>query len=87
MRLLLTFTFQIAHVIREIRQFQQTPYKIEAIGKVINYLLDPSRLLEDEDLYQKSLILEPRASGLSSSYGNTLAASIGQANKHQNAPL
>ena len=35
--------FQIGHVIREIRQFQQTPYKIEPIPKVLNYLLDPSR--------------------------------------------
>jgi len=71
----------IGHVIREIRQFQQTPYKIEPIPKVLNYLLDPSRLLEDEDLYQKSLILEPRTSRLSSSYGHSLAASI-VASKH-----
>ena len=78
------FQFQIAHVIREIRQFQQTPYKIEPIPKVLNYLLDPSRLLEDGDLYQKSLILEPRSSRLSSSYGHSLAASI-VASKHQNA--
>ena len=76
--------FQIAHVIREIRRFQQTPYKIEAIPKVINYLLDPSRLLDDEDLYQKSLILEPRTTRLSSSYGHSLATSI-VASKHQNA--
>ena len=39
------------------------------------------RLLEDEDLYQKSLILEPRTSRLSSSYGHSLAASI-VASKH-----
>lgn len=30
----------IAHVIREIRLFQQTPYKIEHIPRVTNYLLD-----------------------------------------------
>lgn len=71
----------IAHVIREIRQFQQTPYKIEPLPKVINYLLDPSRLLEDEDLYQKSLILEPRTSRLSNAYGHTLAVSA-VASKH-----
>ena len=73
--------FQIAHVIREIRQFQQTPYKIEPLPKVINYLLDPSRLLDDEDLYQKSLILEPRTSRLSNAYGYTLAVSA-VASKH-----
>lgn len=53
---------QIAHVIREIRQFQQTPYKIEAIPRAISYLLDPEKLLGDENLYQKSLGIEPRVS-------------------------
>jgi hypothetical protein len=71
--------FQIAHVIREIRQFQQTPYKIEPIPKVVNYLLDPSRILEDEDLYQKSLVLEPRSH--SSSFGHGVAAAT-VASKH-----
>ncbi|XP_076396250.1 ras-specific guanine nucleotide-releasing factor 1 isoform X4 [Megachile rotundata] len=57
----------IAHVIREIRHFQQTPYKIELITKVTNYLLDPSLLLNDKDLYRMSLEIEPRTSRLSSS--------------------
>ena len=34
--------FQIAHVIREVRNFQQTPYKIDPIPKASGYLLDPS---------------------------------------------
>ncbi|XP_049269734.1 ras-specific guanine nucleotide-releasing factor 2 isoform X3 [Rhipicephalus sanguineus] len=54
----------IAHVIREIRHFQQTPYKIEMIPKVFNYLLDPARLMPDEELYRLSLCLEPRLSRL-----------------------
>ncbi|XP_022672231.1 ras-specific guanine nucleotide-releasing factor 2-like isoform X2 [Varroa destructor] len=54
----------IAHVIREIRHFQQTPYKIEQIPKVFNYLLDPGRLMPDEELYRLSLCLEPRLSRL-----------------------
>lgn len=54
----------IAHVIREIRHFQQTPYKIEMIPKVFNYLLDPGRLMPDEELYRLSLCLEPRLSRL-----------------------
>jgi hypothetical protein len=58
---------QIAHVIREIRLFQQTPYKIDLITKVTNYLLDPSLLLDDEELYRMSLEIEPRTSRLSSS--------------------
>ena len=56
---------QIAHVIREVRQYQQTPYKIERNNKVVGYLLDHTKLLVDEDLYQRSLLLEPRASSLS----------------------
>ncbi|GIY91658.1 ras-specific guanine nucleotide-releasing factor 1 [Caerostris extrusa] len=40
----------IAHVIREIRHFQQTPYKIDMSPKVTNYLLDPTRLMADEEL-------------------------------------
>ncbi|XP_064474467.1 ras-specific guanine nucleotide-releasing factor 2-like isoform X2 [Ornithodoros turicata] len=54
----------IAHVIREIRHFQQTPYKIEMNPKVFNYLLDPGRLMPDEELYRLSLCLEPRLSRL-----------------------
>ncbi|XP_076294613.1 ras-specific guanine nucleotide-releasing factor 2 isoform X2 [Lasioglossum baleicum] len=57
----------IANVIREIRHFQQTPYRIELITKVTNYLLDPSLLLNDKDLYNKSLEIEPRLSRLSTS--------------------
>jgi len=60
-------SFQISHVIREIRHFQQTPYKIELVPKVTNYLLDTSLLLNEKDLYRMSLELEPRTSRLSSS--------------------
>ncbi|XP_058116353.1 ras-specific guanine nucleotide-releasing factor 2-like [Anopheles ziemanni] len=55
----------IAHVIREIRHFQQTPYKIDHIPKVTSYLLDTSLLLDDDELYHKSLQIEPRSSRLS----------------------
>jgi len=50
----------VAHVIREIRHFQSTAYKIEHSAKVNSYLLDSSILLDDEDLYQMSLEIEPR---------------------------
>lgn len=60
-------------MVREIRQFQQTPYKIDRIQKVLNYLLDTTRLLDDEDLYQRSLVVEPRTSRLSSSFGHGFA--------------
>ncbi|XP_076046453.1 ras-specific guanine nucleotide-releasing factor 1-like isoform X2 [Oratosquilla oratoria] len=55
----------IAHVIREIRHFQQTPYKIEHNPRVTAYLLDTSLLLTDDELYRLSLEIEPRRSTLS----------------------
>ncbi|KAB7497018.1 hypothetical protein Anas_05589 [Armadillidium nasatum] len=50
----------IAHVIREIRHFQQTPYKIEHIPRVCSYLLDTTLLYTDDELYKLSLEMEPR---------------------------
>ncbi|CAK1581336.1 unnamed protein product [Parnassius mnemosyne] len=50
----------IAHVIREIRNFQQTPYKIEHIPKVCDFLLDRSLIIAEEEQYTLSLELEPR---------------------------
>ncbi|XP_024946979.1 ras-specific guanine nucleotide-releasing factor 2 isoform X3 [Cephus cinctus] len=67
----------IAHVIREIRHFQQTPYKIELITKVTNYLLDTTLLLEEEDMYRMSLEIEPRTSRLSNAALIGLPPSIG----------
>ncbi|XP_033120543.1 ras-specific guanine nucleotide-releasing factor 1-like isoform X1 [Anneissia japonica] len=52
----------IAHVIREIRHFQQTPYKVEPEHKVIHYLTDSKRILDDDELYALSLEMEPRQS-------------------------
>lgn len=57
--------FQLAHVIREIRNFQQSPYKIEHIPKVTAYLLEERLLLDDDELYSRSLQIEPRTSRLS----------------------
>ncbi|XP_021062597.1 ras-specific guanine nucleotide-releasing factor 1 isoform X1 [Mus pahari] len=50
----------ISHIIREIRQFQQTTYKIEPQPKVIQYLLDESFMLDEESLYESSLLIEPK---------------------------
>ena len=67
---------KIAHVIREVRQFQQTPYKIDPIQKAAEYLLDPSRRLPDDELYQRSLMIEPRSSRLSVSYPSTSTSAL-----------
>lgn len=64
--LMSNLSFQVAHVIREIRHFQSTSYKIEHSPKVSSYLLDVNNLVDDEELYQMSLEIEPRQSRLGS---------------------
>jgi hypothetical protein len=66
---------QIAHVIREIRMLQQTPYKIDMSAKVVNYLLDTTQHKGDDELYQISLFLEPRLSRLSTKVTSTAGTS------------
>ncbi|KAG7216046.1 hypothetical protein INR49_007798 [Caranx melampygus] len=50
----------ISHIIREIRQFQQTAYKIDLQPKVAQYLLDKSCVLDEESMYEASLRIEPK---------------------------
>nr|XP_054587581.1 ras-specific guanine nucleotide-releasing factor 2 isoform X2 [Nothobranchius furzeri] len=50
----------ISHIIREIRQFQQTPYRIEHQAKVTQYLLDKTLTMDEDTLYDLSLKIEPR---------------------------
>ncbi|KAM3827868.1 ras-specific guanine nucleotide-releasing factor 1 isoform 2-T2 [Vipera latastei] len=50
----------ISHIIREIRQFQQTAYKIEHQAKVTQYVLDQSFVMDEESLYDASLKIEPK---------------------------
>ncbi|XP_028314047.1 ras-specific guanine nucleotide-releasing factor 2 isoform X1 [Gouania willdenowi] len=50
----------ISHIIREIRQFQQTPYRIEHQTKVTQYLLDKTLIMDEDTLYDLSLKIEPR---------------------------
>ncbi|MED6293826.1 Ras protein-specific guanine nucleotide-releasing factor [Characodon lateralis] len=52
----------ISHIIREIRQFQQTAYKIDFQPKVAKYLLDSSTVMDEESLYEASLRIEPKTS-------------------------
>uniref|UniRef100_A0A672HUA8 Ras protein-specific guanine nucleotide-releasing factor 2a n=1 Tax=Salarias fasciatus TaxID=181472 RepID=A0A672HUA8_SALFA len=50
----------ISHIIREIRQFQQAPYRIEHQPKVTQFLLDKSLVMDEDTLYELSLKIEPR---------------------------
>ncbi|XP_060617702.2 ras-specific guanine nucleotide-releasing factor 2 isoform X1 [Anolis sagrei] len=50
----------ISHIIREIRQFQQTSYRIDHQPKVTQYLLDKSLIIDEDTLYELSLKIEPR---------------------------
>ncbi|KAL1493112.1 hypothetical protein ABEB36_011238 [Hypothenemus hampei] len=56
----------IAHIIREIRQYQHTSYKIDLVTRVSNYLLDTSLMMDDDQLYAASLKIEPRQARLTS---------------------
>uniref|UniRef100_A0A8C0XHH8 Ras-specific guanine nucleotide-releasing factor 2 n=1 Tax=Castor canadensis TaxID=51338 RepID=A0A8C0XHH8_CASCN len=50
----------ISHIIREIRQFQQTSYRIDHQPKVTQYLLDKTLIIDEDTLYELSLKIEPR---------------------------
>ncbi|XP_065119874.1 ras-specific guanine nucleotide-releasing factor 2 isoform X3 [Paramisgurnus dabryanus] len=50
----------ISHIIREIRQFQQAPYRIELQPKVTQFLLDKTLVMDEDTLYDLSLKIEPR---------------------------
>ncbi|XP_076020156.1 ras-specific guanine nucleotide-releasing factor 2-like isoform X3 [Genypterus blacodes] len=50
----------ISHIIREIRQFQQAPYRIEQQPKVTQFLLDKTLVMDEDTLYELSLKVEPR---------------------------
>nr|KAF6355865.1 Ras protein specific guanine nucleotide releasing factor 2 [Myotis myotis] len=50
----------ISHIIREIRQFQQTSYRIDHQPKVTQYLLDKALIIDEDTLYELSLKVEPR---------------------------
>uniref|UniRef100_UPI00358EC36F ras-specific guanine nucleotide-releasing factor 2-like n=1 Tax=Myxine glutinosa TaxID=7769 RepID=UPI00358EC36F len=50
----------IAHIIREIRQFQQYNFNIKLQPEICSYLLDQSVHMDDECLYALSLLHEPR---------------------------
>ncbi|XP_053768153.1 ras-specific guanine nucleotide-releasing factor 2 isoform X7 [Desmodus rotundus] len=52
----------ISHIVREIRQFQQTSYRIDHQPKVTQYLLDKALIIDEDTLYELSLKIEPRLS-------------------------
>uniref|UniRef100_A0A5K3F8N1 DH domain-containing protein n=1 Tax=Mesocestoides corti TaxID=53468 RepID=A0A5K3F8N1_MESCO len=52
----------LAHVLMKIRRYTQSPYMIEIRQEVVDYLLDPTRLLTDDQTYEASLNIEPRRS-------------------------
>ncbi|KAM3958384.1 LOW QUALITY PROTEIN: ras-specific guanine nucleotide-releasing factor 1 [Aphomia sociella] len=50
----------IAHVIREIRNYQQVPFKINYNKPICDFLLDRTIVLDEEQQYELSLRIEPR---------------------------
>lgn len=55
----------LRQVIVEIQHFQQMLYQIEYVPRVSYYLLDTSKLLEEEEIYNFSLEMEPRTPRIS----------------------
>jgi hypothetical protein len=52
-------------VIQEIKLYQQSPYKIQHSPRVTAYLLDSTRFMADDELYRRSLMIEPRTARMS----------------------
>eukprot|EP01080_Neovahlkampfia_damariscottae_P003929 gene3929-7139_t len=51
---------QFAKVIREIQTYQNTKYYFHDVPSLVEYLKSFNGLKSDEELYQKSLVIEPR---------------------------
>ncbi|XP_055347134.1 ras-specific guanine nucleotide-releasing factor 1-like [Paramacrobiotus metropolitanus] len=84
----------IAHVVQEIRLYQQTPYKIDYNPRVAAYLLDSSRIMSDDELYRRSLMIEPRTARMSvdipsgsSAVAGTSGATTPQPTRNKEAKL
>ncbi|KAI3386284.1 hypothetical protein SNEBB_007626 [Seison nebaliae] len=50
----------ISLIIRDVKNFQEVPYKLTHNQTVANYLLDDTKFIRTDDLYEMSLKLEPR---------------------------
>lgn len=49
----------VAEVIKEIQQYQQTPYNLTAVQQIQNYLLN-SETMDEAESFKLSLQIEPR---------------------------
>lgn len=52
----------LANVIRDLQQYQKTPYSLEKVPFIQEYLLSRSTIFNEDVLYNKSLEREPRVS-------------------------
>lgn len=50
----------ISNVVQEIRLYQQTPYQVELKSDTLKWLLQSGHVWTEEQMYNKSLELEPR---------------------------
>jgi len=52
----------VAEVIQEVQRYQQTPYNLEVVPIIRDFLLEMSSgVWSDEECYRKSLILQPKS--------------------------
>jgi len=52
--------YLVADVILELQRYQQTPYNLTPVPVVRDFLLDTSRILSEEEAYQRSRVVQPR---------------------------
>jgi son of sevenless-like protein len=55
---------QLSKIILEIKQYQQTPYHLERVPylyEVLNHKLFPANPMSDDDMWERSLKIEPRS--------------------------
>lgn len=56
----------MAEVIQEVQRYQQTPYNLEVVPIIRDYLLDmPSGIMTDSEAYNRSLVLQPKTKKIS----------------------
>lgn len=76
----------IAHVIREIQHLQHGSYKIDVSHRVLNYLLDETRHLTENEMETLSHAIEPRqSSGKSGKNGVQLLSGSASTTGNQSA--
>jgi len=50
----------VAECLERMRKFQHIPYNLKEVGVIIDYITNDVKVYTTKELYEKSLVLEPR---------------------------